>query len=37
MDAGGAVLKARTLAEPHTPADMETRYVVPGDGGGSGT
>jgi hypothetical protein len=37
---GGAVektLKAKTIAEPVTPAGMNTRYVVPGTGGGTGT
>jgi hypothetical protein len=37
-DGGSAerVLKARTRAEPVAPANMRTRHVVPGDGGGTG-
>ncbi len=31
------ILQARTIGEPAIPANMRTRYVVPGDGGGSGT
>ena len=37
---GGEVertLQARTIAEPKAPADVRTRYVVPGNGGGAGT
>ncbi|MCL2641341.1 MAG: hypothetical protein FWD53_10880, partial [Phycisphaerales bacterium] len=31
------ILKDKTIAEPVIPADMTKRYVIPGDGGGSGT
>ncbi|MBN2473981.1 MAG: right-handed parallel beta-helix repeat-containing protein [Pirellulales bacterium] len=31
------ILTARTIAEPVAPANMRTRHVIPGSGGGSGT